>query len=326
MANEISQMFNSAIASSAVSSAFELGILEELHQNGKIQIREFCNQRDLHEGAVTGIIWALIYAKICEATNEKFLIKKGELFTELYQNKGCFLWMVNGYGYLLQNLASVAKNENRIGNFMKPNGKYISIATRDYGRNFVDRYFEYLLNEFPFAVAADLGCGSAERLINLANQHPSMLGIGIDINPDALKVAKTAIVDQGLQERITVLQGNMNKLEARTEFAEVDVLFSFFSGHDLWPWDNCLQVMQNLRVVFPNLKRFLLCDTYRSGIVPSSDLPIFTLGFELTHAVMGQYIPSLTEWMTLFTEAGWKCVKRQDLEAPFSTIFDLRPL
>jgi len=39
---------------------------------------------------------------------------------------------------------------------------------------------------------------------------------------------------------------------------------------------------------------------------------------------MGQYIPSVAEWMDLFDEAGWQCVARRDIGIPFSAIFDLR--
>jgi len=73
------------------------------------------------------------------------------------------------------------------------------------------------------------------------------------------------------------------------------------------------------------VKRFLLCDTYRSELSISHEIPVFTLGFEVTHAVMGQYIPSLSEWMELFAEAGWRCATRRFIDLPFSCIFDLRP-
>ena len=108
------------------------------------------------------------------------------------------------------------------------------------------------------------------------------------------------------------------------EFSQVDVIFCFFMGHDLWPRANCLSTLRGIRSVFPRAKRFLLCDTYRSDLLPSDETPIFTLGFELTHAAMGQYIPGLSEWMDLFQEAGWTCVDRRDVGIPFSAIFDLR--
>ena len=113
--------------------------------------------------------------------------------------------------------------------------------------------------------------------------------VGSYHNPDAVKVAQAAVSSEGLEDRILVLEGDMSNLEARPEFSDVDVIFCFFCGHDLWPRKNCLQAMQNLRTAFPSVKRFLLCDTYRSDIVPSLEIPMFTLGFEFMHSVMGQF-------------------------------------
>jgi len=190
----------------------------------------------------------------------------------------------------------------------------------------IDPYFEKVLREIPFNTVVDLGCGSAERLIKLAKKYPNLSGIGIDINSESVSLAQSCVAQEGLSERITIMQGDMRNLKTQSEFETVDTLLSFFCGHDMWPKDNCLQVMRHLRSVFPNLKRFLLCDTYRSDVVPSSDIPIFTLGFETVHAVAGQYIPSISEWMDVFAQSGWKCIRQNYVEAPFTTIFDLHPL
>jgi phenylpyruvate C(3)-methyltransferase len=305
--------------------AYELGILDELQLNGKVQIVNFCKQRDLHQASVEGIFHALSCFTICEITENKDVAYKGSLFADIYRNKGYFLWLIGGYGYLLQNLTSIAKKENRTGDFLKRNGKYIALAGRDYGLQFVDQHFENVLNEFPFKTIADIGCGSAERLINLAKKHLNICGIGVDRNPDAVNIARASISEEGLENRIKVFEGNMENLEARPEFLEVDVMVSFFCGHDLWPQKNCLQALKNLRTVFSHAERFLLCDTYRTETLISPEIPIFTLGFEVTHSVMGQYIPSLREWMELFPQSDWKCVNCHHVEIPSSTIFDLRP-
>lgn len=324
MNNSTNTIFNSAIAAYAISSACELEFLDELQENGNINITDVCDNHNLHKPSVISIFDALCCFDICIATENPSIFKQGSLFSDIYRNKGFFLWLVRGYGTMMQNLSSVVKNDNRTGNFIQRNGKYVAIASKQQGSIMVDPYFDSILNESSFSKVVDLGCGSAERLINLAKKFPSMHGIGIDINFDAVKVAQKAVQVAGVDSQIKVMQADMRKLEPQSEFLDVDTLFCFFSGHDLWPWENCLHIMRNFHTAFPNVKRFLLCDTYRSGIVPSSDIPTFTLGFELIHSFMGQYIPSITEWMALFSESGWKCVQRQDVEAPFSTIFDLR--
>ncbi len=324
--NSSNNIFNSAIVASAVSAACELGILDEMQDNGFIDINKFCYEKNLYQPLVISIISALCCYDICTLANEDNFLKKGLIFEEIYQNKGFFLWLVRGNGTILRKLATMAKNEKRTGNFVQRDGAYIAIASRDQGSRMVDPYFERALNEFPFDTVVDLGCGTAERLINLAKQFPHVHALGIDINSDAVKIALSRIQSEGVEGQLSVLQGDITKLLPQPEFLDVDTIFSFFSGHDLWPHENCVQIMRNFRTVFPNVKRFLLCDTYRSGIGLTSEIPIFTLGFELIHASMGQYIPSITEWMALFAESGWECVQRHDVEVAYSSIFDLRPM
>jgi len=326
---ETARLFNSALASVAVSAAFELGLLEELHSKERIHINSYCDNADLHRPSVASIIHVLACFQIVELSSDAEWASRGQVFADVYREKGYFFWLVKGYGYLLQNLADFAKCSNRSAGddalFVRRSLNHIAMAGRDYGSKFVDRYFEDLLNEQAFTVACDLGCGSAERLLKMAIKYPGTREIGIDINEDVLALAQSRIRAESLQERVTLLAADIKHLSPRPEFTDVDLLFSFFLGHDLWPRARCKEVLERLFKIFPRVERFLFCDTYRSDAVPSPYIPTFTLGFELTHSVMGQYIPSEAEWLTLFEETGWECFGKLEVEIPFSALFDLRP-
>jgi phenylpyruvate C(3)-methyltransferase len=326
---ETARLFNSALASFAISSAFELGLLEELHSKGMIHTHSFCDNADLHQPTVASVIHVLACFKIVELSSDAEFASRGPIFADVYRQKGYFFWLVKGYGSLLQNLAELAKCSNRsVDNdlsFVHRSLNHIAIAGRDYGSQFVDRYFEDLLDEQAITVACDLGCGSAERLLKMAKKYPGARGIGIDVSKEVLAVAQNRIEAESLQDRLMVIEADMKSLSPRQEFADVSLLFSFFLGHDLWPRPRCKEVFERLFTIFPHVQRFLFCDTYRSVATTSPDIPTFTLGFELTHAVMGQYIPSEAEWLTLFEETGWRCVAKLEVEIPFSAIFDLRP-
>lgn len=317
-------LFNSTIAAAAIAALFDHGLFEALQERETVSLREFCEQRGLHQPSILMLLYAVECFDIVALSPAKDFVRPGRAFAETCRDKGYFLWLVRGYGYMWQHLSDLVKNGK--GNFesARRDGAYIAKAGRDYGAQFVDEHFNAMLYQMPFQVAADLGCGSAMRLINLAKQNPAFRGIGLDINDGAVRLAQETIAAAGLQDRLTVVRADASCLETRPEFAEVEVLFCFFMGHDLWPRANCLHVLQKIRAVFPRLQRFLLSDTYRSDLPASRHVPIFTLGFEVSHAVMGQYIPSVAEWLDLFNEAGWTCVERRDLGIPFSTIFDLR--
>lgn len=325
MNSKLANIFNSTIVSSALSAAYELGLIDEIASQKSLDIKKFCQDKDLHEPSLRSIILALCCFNILDIENNQSTAKAGTSFAEAYEYKGYFLWLIRGYGYLLQNLASITKNENRTDDFINRDGRYIALAGRDYGQQFVDEYFEQLLEEFPYRCVADLGCGSAAKLINIVTKKPDVRGIGIDINSGAVKTSQIAVETAQLQSKIQIIEADISQLQEYPNFEQVDVVFSFFNGHDIWPRQKCLKFLKNLHIAFPNIKRFLLCDTYRSDTIPSDNIPIFTLGFEFTHGIMGQYIPSQNQWLQLFLDAGWNCVEHREIGIPFSVIFDLRP-
>jgi len=325
MFSETTRLFNASIGASAIAASFELGLLDAIHENGSLEIEAFCAEKELSTYAVTSILMVLARYEFVTVNDDKTTATKGPKFEDAFKDKGYFLWLIRGYGHLLHNLASIVKDDKCTTDGIGRDGKYIAMAGRDYGGQFVDPHFTEAMAEEPFTVAADLGCGSAERLMGLARARPEFRGVGVEVNKGAVDLARRSIKAAGLEDRLTVVHFDVKNLVYQPEFEDVEVLFCFFMGHDLWPRPNCLKAFKSIRQAFPNLKRFLFSDTYRSDYPIPGDTPIFTLGFEFTHDLMGQYIPSAEEWEDLFAEAGWDFHGRRDLSIPYSAIFDLRP-
>jgi len=324
MVNETARIFNSAIGASAIAASFELGILEEIQASDPLDVEAFCDRREVSVWSVGSILNVLHRFDIVALSPDRKSVSRGPGFEDTFDNKGYFLWLMRGYGNLLHNLASIVEEGNCTTEGIGRDGKYIAMAGRDYGARFVDEQFTRVMDEEPFQVAADLGCGSAERLLKLARARPDFRGVGVEINKGAVDLARRSIRQAGLEDRVKIVHFDVKNLTYQPEFDDVEVLFCFFMGHDLWPRPNCLKAFRSIRGAFPNLKRFLFSDTYRSDLPAPGDVPIFTLGFEFTHELMGQYIPSLAEWEGLFEEAGWVCKGRHDLSIAYSSIFDLR--
>lgn len=324
MTNSIPDIFNSAIVAAAVSALDELRLFDELQTKGSVRIEDFCRRSDLHQPSILALLRGVHRAGIIEFAEAGQVALQGEAFQEAFACKGYFLWLVRGYGRMLSNLATIARNSERQAQFIERDGEYIAMSGRDYGARFVDSHFRRLLGQAPFAAAADLGCGAAGRLIDIARERPSFRGIGVEVDGKAVARARRSIQDSGLQARLSVVEDDIRRLKPNPAFDPADVVFSFFMGHDLWPRSDCLDFLECLPERFPHAERFLLADTYRSDLQPSQNFPIFTYGFEMTHAFMGHYIPTLEEWMDLFEASSWTCVHRQELGIPFSCVFDLR--
>ena len=67
-------------------------------------------------------------------------------------------------------------------------------------------------------------------------------------------------------------------------------------------------------------------DTVKTQGLADEATPVFTLGFEVGHALMGVYVPTMAEWSEAFAEGGWTCVTRHVSNVLTGTvIFELEP-
>lgn len=318
-------IFTSAIAAYALSAAWEVGLLDEVEKNGSVDIDDFVARRDLHKGSVCTVVDTLASRDIVVKSGTSEVVA-GPLFAEMYEAKGFFYWLTRGCGELFASLPSVMQNEARDGEYFKRDLRAVGISTRDMGRYFFDQPLQELLQDLDFETVADLGCGSGERLIRMTASDPSTHGVGVDISSSALQLAAETIKAAGLDDRIALVRSDARHLAKLRAFKDVDLVTCFLMGHDLWPRSSCVDALHCIKEAFPNVKNFIICDTYRSNSMPCPEPSLFTPGFEMAHAAMGVELPTLSDWLGVFEDGGWKCVDRRDIETPsYTTMFVLTP-
>ncbi|KAF7553298.1 hypothetical protein G7046_g7130 [Stylonectria norvegica] len=343
----VANIFNSAIAAAAIASAWEVGLLDAVQSQKQVLLPAFSEKHDLDTDSTQGLVVALAAVKVVSVkynTDSTTSVTRGSLFDETYRTKSLFHWLTLGSGGLFSRMQHVLRNENRHGDFYKRDGAAIAYACREANRQFFDPAFWAVMEklDYKFHSVVDLGCGSGERLIQILERYPDTTAIGVDVSSAAVKFAETESERRGFETRLSFTLDDATNLKPRKEFEKVDILTCFLMGHDFWPRENCIASLQTLRRVFPNLHRFYLCDTTR-GVLPATrdgelsnpavaheghpDVPIFSLGFEFGHALMGAYIPTIPEWHGVFAEGGWRCVKSHDIpELAFNVLFELAPI
>ena len=317
-------IFNSAVAAFAIGAAWELGVLDELRESDVLDSGEVATRLGLHPPGVHSMFTALAAVDVVVRSESK--VRKGPAFDDVYRHKGFLHWFAMGSSELFTAMPTVLRNENRVGSFYRRNASAIAFACRDINQVSFDPVFWRAVEGLDFTpqVVADLGCGSGGRLVQIAERFPGMRGVGVDISPAALRDAEEYARATGNGDRLTFVAGDSTALEPSPEFAEVDLLTSFLMGHDMWPRDECVASLRRLREAFPNVRRFLIGDTARTVGIPERQLPVFTLGFELAHDLMGAYLPTLDEWADVFADGGWTCVQVHQVEVPVaSVIFEL---
>lgn len=332
----VANIFNSAIAAAGIGAAWEVGLLDELRdQNKEVDVNEFARQHDLDTTSLQGLATALAAVNVVERGDQGTIVA-GSLLDEAYKRKSCFHWLSLGSGELFSRMQNVLRNENRSGdNFYRRDPAAIAYACRDINHEFFDPTFWKAMNGLDYTprCVVDLGSGSGERLMQILDRYPEATGFGIDIAEPANQVAEREALRRGFGDRLTFMCGDVREMDYCDY--QVDLLTCFMMGHDFWPRDNCVATLKRLRKAFPNVRRFFLGDSMRilldgagsKHAVSDDDIPVFTLGFEFGHALMGVYLPTMEDWEGVFVEGGWRRVESHLIEShTLSVIFELEPL
>lgn len=128
--------------------------------------------------------------------------------------------------------------------------RFIYDATRKYFLLGRDRMLDGL--EPPKgATILEVGCGTGRNLILAARRYPDAKLYGFDISSAMLLTARRSIARAGLQDRITVAQGDATDFDAQTLFGRphFDRVFVSYAVSMIPPWKAALPT--SLRAVAP---------------------------------------------------------------------------
>ena len=317
-------IYNSAVAAWAIAASWELGLLDELQSEGMVDAEEIAARRGLDPVSTIGVFRALAAVDVVRRENTTIFVSRK--FDEVYRFKSFFHWLSRGSSELFRQMPSTLVAKNRVGKYYQRDSAAIAYACREINELCYAPTFWAAMDrlDFDFEVVTDLGCGSGARVMDILKRYPGTRGIGIDIAGPAIKAANADLAAAGLADRATFVQGDVLNLRSDPEFSSVELITCFMMGHDFWPREKCIAVLRRLRAAFPAAKRLLLGDATRTIGVPDTELPVFTLGFELGHDLMGAVLPTISDWESVFGEAGWNLLRTNRIEMTVGeVIFEL---
>jgi phenylpyruvate C(3)-methyltransferase len=317
-------IYNSAVAAWAIAAAWEIGALDELNRTRTLDAESFAARRGLDPAATVGLFRALASVGVVERQGS--VVAAADAFDEVYRYRSFFHWLSRGSAELFRQMPSVLVTANRTGQFYQRDAAAIAYACREIDELCYAPTFWSAMGRLGFELSnvVDLGCGGGGRVLDILARYPRAGGIGVDIARPALDSARVESLAAGVADRVTLIEADVLDLDERPEFADVDLITCFMMGHDLWPRETCVAALRRFRKVFPSVQRFLLGDATRTPEVPDPDLPVFTLGFELGHDLMGVYLPTVADWESVFDEAGWRLVRTNRIDMTVGeVIFEL---
>ena len=189
-----------------INHFFEMGIYDHLDRQ-KMNLNDLSTALGLEKRRLDGF---LHYLK-----NEDILDKQGGVFSltnrarSLHKFKAWYTMLVGGY----------AQTYMQVAECMDGTGKW---ATRDVGKVGIGscgishydaipltrRLMEKTAR--PAKTLLDLGCGNALYLVEFCKQVPGLSAYGVEPSENACRHAETIIVKEGLQDRIKILNKDIN--------------------------------------------------------------------------------------------------------------------
>lgn len=322
---KVEQAFDGVVLASAIVAADQMGLLATVRDQREVLLARFASDHGLDDQALNTIVDVLERATVLASNPEEGNISRvveGKGFDGAWNARGYLAWLLLGYGTLLARAADAVQKSVGSSVLNWRDGAAIAAAGKVYGEDYVDPIFDELIASCRFTTAMDLGCGSGNRILRLAERWEKARFIGVDIDPGAVLSARQAVSRAGLQERITIVQADVETELARDP--SVELLLSSFMAHDLLPRDRMHKFLCDLRSAYPNATRLLIADTCRSTPAAPLGTTLFASAFEYTHGLMRQSVPTLEEWVRLFAESpSWSLQRVHPLGIPNSFVFDL---
>jgi SAM-dependent methyltransferase len=165
----------------------------------------------------------------------------------------------------------------------------------------------------------DLGCGSAELLIQSCRSIVGITAIGIDCAEEAVRFAGKRVQEAGLCERISLIRGDILRLPeaaATSPLAEqrlsVDLVLSTLVFHEFAYPDlsRLMDALRATRAAFP-AALLMLFETQERSDEELRKHPTSALEHHLFHRLSCQGIASADKWRPVFKETGYRIDEEQ---------------
>ena len=312
---------NGYIRSYVIFALHETGVFELLRKKNNLSVNEISKECNLNSHLLNGVMNFLYHSDcIIRKNNEgRFsLTENGKqwLFTDpvLAMSFGA----VGAYSCILSELVPSLKNEKKYGVDFVRKGEFIAKGSYYTGRGnyswVVDKMKEYGVKKI-----ADLGCGSADVLINFCKLNSSLSGVGIDISKKALEEAEQRVRKNDLSKKIKLSLGDLYKPETFLESVkDVDAFNAIMVMHEFLRdgEDSVVKIFKSMKQEFKG-KYFFLgeFDCLEDNEYQQMRYPdrIHYLFYQhMIHPLTNQGLTTKEGWLNIFRKADIQVIEMND--------------
>jgi len=303
----------------------EVGFFDDLAARGTLDLNAYATEKQLNYDALDAVARYLYGLGILDR------VGRGEYRqgVSILEQDLATVEMFYAYDPLFHDLTSVLRQEKVYGKDIHRFPGLDARATAKICRSFSYPRIIELIEKKGALNVLDLGCGSAEILIQLCKRNPGAKGYGIDIEPDAVKCAQKRIDEEGLADRIRIATGDILNLDQSAllnslAVDEVDLVLSAAVFHEF-----AFDGVRNLIAALEGVKRkfngvaLMLSEALEQPDDSLRENPSFVLEHHLFHRLSLQGIASLDLWRSAFGKAGYQIEEESSL-GPGGVIFVIK--
>ena len=243
-------------------------------------------------------------------------IGKKRIFSD--QAMAMALGAVGAYHVLFTNYTKTLTNELTYGKDFIRDGRLVAKSSVLTGRANYPWVAEKLA-ELKVETVVDLGCGSGDIIIDFCKREKGFKGVGLDIDPTAIEVARENVIKSNLQDRIDLITGDMldpktysHKISSKGEkvaFNAIMALHEFLIDGDI----AVINVLKKMKKEFPG-SFFILGEFNKCSDDEFSNIPIYERMHmlfyqEIIHGLTDQGLASLEKWKEIFEKADVELVE-----------------
>jgi hypothetical protein len=306
----VDQAFNGYVAATVINTLDRLGVLDRFAADPCLDVPGFSASLGGRDRVFHEILRAAAtcgWVRLQDGGRTAVLTEAGR---ETVRMRGYFTWAVGGYSEVFSHASRIASGDTDFGSGVQRDEAMVALGAGQNDRAFMADILDDVLADIDFTHIADLGSGISARVSRVVGARGGTRGLGLDISGPATEIGQRRIAEAGLADRVQAVRADIldvcYRAEHRDALADVDTVMSFFLLHDLLadPRDRS-ELLPRLRDAFPAAHTFVLADTMlRPCTEGSATLPVFSMGYELAHALMGVPLHTREIYEDLFASAG----------------------
>ena len=159
----------------------------------------------------------------------------------------------------------------------------------------------------------DLGCGSARMLSHICALDPAIRAVGVDRDPESCAVARETVRREGLDGRMTILQGDAGDVAALPAdvVSEVDTVTVMFLLHEILRQrgrEGTVQLLRDIAELIGEGGRLVMVEVSGTTEPAYRENLLFVPEYELLHEYTNQRLAARPEWEAMVADAGMRVV------------------